>query len=786
MAEITFSGLATGIDFNEMVTQLVEAEKQQANKLAEWKSEWQEKVDIIKELNTKMSAISTNNDVVRNSDTFYSKIATSSYESVATVAVDSSAPNGNYKFEVAENSKHILAGRGWGDSDTTVIASSAGTFSFSDGNNTVITVSVDASTTLEDLRDLISAELTAQGSSAKVEITNDGSASNPFRLQLTGATGGKDHSIEILNDDTLLSFTGTSIDDPESITWTSAQSLADTVSVGSSSQYSGHTNKRLTLTVMNSGTVGTDKIELKWEDPIQNESGVITIPADYDGSSSVPIYQGIDLDFSVGNELIKNDKFSLDLFNPDVQLAQNSGLASAGKVAHTGFVDANTTAVTSADAVFSFKYAGSDQITINVPKDTTLQGLADLINKSSNNPGVRATVVNDGTGSANSYHLTITGLHTGAAYRMLASDFDYSTFTNTQFRDNAIEETNIPTNSLIKLDDYPNDDKYIQSSSNLISGLIDGVSITAKSSGITEISINNDVEAMADKVQAFIDSYNEAMGYIKDITKVVLNENDEANIDAAGKLVGNYVINAIESQMKQYVASRAVGFEDGVDDFLLMSQMGIKTGEGSLLTFDREVFVEQLSNAPESVVSFFSADKEGTTSNANIIYKGGLSQTEPGNYEYEINVDASGIIQDSAYWEVNNPAQRYTLKAALDGKTVTATNGPATGAALEAVNISGPAVVSGNLRIKEGKAQGYDRIMDELLDPTSGITKVLEKNYENIMKNIDKKIEREERRVKLVENRLKTRFANLEVSIQSQNSVMQRLQQQIATLPTSV
>jgi len=787
MAEINFSGLASGIDFDSMIKQLVEAEKYQITKLTTWKEEWQEKVDLIQELNNKMDAISSANDTLKTASSFYSKLITSGDETIAVAAADSSAHNGSYNFQVASDSRHILASRGWANADTTEIASGTGSFSFSDGNGKTITVAVDDTMTLDDLKNAIDSGITAQGSLAVTEIVSDGSSSNSYRLQITGGAGGTGHDVVILQDDTLLSFGGNAIDAVENVYWTGGGTASDSVAVDSSSSYTGHVNKRIDFKIISdTGVIGTDEIEIKWTDAIQNTSGTIIIPEDYDGTGSIEVTQGLKLDFTIGNTLRKNNKFAVDLFNSDIQLAQDSGLATAGKVVHKGFVDANSTALTTSSATFSYKYGGSDLITINVAANTTLQGLANLINNSSNNPGVRATVVNDGSGSANAFHLVMTGEDTGAANRMLVSDFNYSGFTNTQFKNNLFEETTRPTNALVKIDDYPPGQKYIQNSSNLITGLVEGVSITAKSAGTTEISVSDDVDAMTEKVQKFVDAYNEAMSYIKEITKVVLNDEEKADINAAGKLVGNYAVNTIENEMKSYISGRASGFEDGVDSFLLLSQMGITTGDDSQLEFDTEVFEEVLQENPEQVVNFFSADKEGVTSHANINYLNGTSYTESGKYQFSINIDGTGKATNSTYWVDGQPGTTFTLKASSDGKYLTAMNGPAKGMALEAINISGPATITGNVRVKSGKAQQYDDKMDELLSETSGITKVLEDNYENIMRNIDKRIEREERRVKMVEDRLKLKYANLETTIQNQNSVMERLKQQISTLPTSV
>ena len=784
--EISFSGLASGIDFDSIIEKMIEAESFQKKKMTDWKAEWEDKVDVLQELNNKLTSINTANNNIKTPSSFYSKLASSSDSDVAEVAADSTARNGSYDLEVASNSKEIIASTGWTDSNTTTIASGAGTFEFEDSDGNTISVAVDATMTLEDLKTAIDNEISNQGSTASTEIVDDGSDSNSYRLRIIDSIGGLGNEITINQDDTLLSFESNTIDEIEDVDWSSG-TASDTVSVSAGSSYRGHVTKRLNFEIISeTGTVGTDALEIRWTDEAQSNTGTFTIDADYTAGESIDVTQGISLEFTVGDTMTKNDKFALDLFNPTIQQSQDSGLAQAAKVVHQGFVDRDSTAVTTTDSTFSFSYGGSDVVNIGVSADSTLQDLADTINSSSNNPGIVASIINDGTGSANAYHLVLTGEDSGAANQIPVSDIDYSGFTNTQFTGSSFEQTNKATNSLIKTDDYPTGDSFIQNDSNLLTDVIDGVSINLKKSGTTEITVNDDVDAMTEKVQDFVDKYNEAMTYINDITEVVLNEEDEADSSQSGTMVGNYGVNAVAGEMKSFITSRAEGFEDGVDDHLLLSQLGITTGENNLLEFDQEVFKDALQEDSESVVDFFTADRSGVSSNTKVVYSSFTNATEPGKYNFTITTDASGDAQDSTYYVEGDPDTTYTLQASADGKYLTATDGPASGMAVELVNISGSETLEGTLRIKRGKSQEYYNKMDEILDEESGIIKVLQDNYERIINNQEDKIESETERIAMVRKRLEQKYANLEVTLQEQNSMMERLQQQIQSLPSGV
>jgi len=90
-------------------------------------------------------------------------------------------------------------------------------------------------------------------------------------------------------------------------------------------------------------------------------------------------------------------------------------LAAAEMEAHSG-LDEATTVVNSSGAsqVFAYSYAGQ-ATSVTVPSGTTLEQLAGLINNDPGNPGVTASILDDGTGSTTSHHLVLRGNDMGSA-----------------------------------------------------------------------------------------------------------------------------------------------------------------------------------------------------------------------------------------------------------------------------------------------------------------------------------------------------------------------------------
>ncbi|MGQ9499140.1 MAG: flagellar filament capping protein FliD, partial [Dissulfurimicrobium sp.] len=82
-------------------------------------------------------------------------------------------------------------------------------------------------------------------------------------------------------------------------------------------------------------------------------------------------------------------------------------------------VNATTSVINSSGSnqTFAYHIGTGPTISLTVANGTTLQGLADLINNDIHNPGVTASVINDGS-ATNPYHLVLTANATGENSRI--------------------------------------------------------------------------------------------------------------------------------------------------------------------------------------------------------------------------------------------------------------------------------------------------------------------------------------------------------------------------------
>lgn len=115
-----------------------------------------------------------------------------------------------------------------------------------------------------------------------------------------------------------------------------------------------------------------------------------------------------------------------------------------------------TTAVNSSggDLVLQYTYAGT-QRSLTISNNTTLEGLRDQLNNDTSNPGVVATILNDGSGGSTAYHLVLSGEDTGAGkYITIDSGTTLNGTSSVDFRSSAFTQTQRARSAVIGVDGY--------------------------------------------------------------------------------------------------------------------------------------------------------------------------------------------------------------------------------------------------------------------------------------------------------------------------------------------
>ncbi|NVK42159.1 MAG: flagellar filament capping protein FliD [Oceanospirillaceae bacterium] len=264
--------------------------------------------------------------------------------------------------------------------------------------------------------------------------------------------------------------------------------------------------------------------------------------------------------------------------------------------------------------------------------NNSLSAIRDRINDEVD--GVRASIVNDGTG----YVLQLTSEETGEDFSMeiIAKDENGALATtglavfaynkNQDTPGNNMTETQQGEDALIVVNGL-----NITRSSNEITEVIDGVTLSLKGEDVgTNVSINvsPDISGISEKVQDMIDAYNGFQEIYKDLTKF-----DESS-STGSLLLGDSTLRSINTQIKNIMSSTVS--EITGTNFRSLSELGVYTDQfdGFKLKFDANLFIKGLNENREAVIGVFAT--QGSTTDSQISYLNESINSKPGTYDINI------------------------------------------------------------------------------------------------------------------------------------------------------
>jgi flagellar hook-associated protein 2 len=207
MATISFGGLGNGLDFGQVVDQLVKVARLPVDRLNDKKAALNSKSTDYATLSTKLIALQSAADKLRLSTSF-DRTSTSVSDATALSATGSStATAGTYSIRITQlaQSHQITnkAAKAVAATTTDIVGGTSGTFTFRVGSGANQTVTLGATATLDDLKTAIN----DLGAGLTAAIINTGSDTTPaYRLVLTAASTGASNGVTIVSDNTDLDF----------------------------------------------------------------------------------------------------------------------------------------------------------------------------------------------------------------------------------------------------------------------------------------------------------------------------------------------------------------------------------------------------------------------------------------------------------------------------------------------------------------------------------------------------------------------------------------------------
>lgn len=347
--------------------------------------------------------------------------------------------------------------------------------------------------------------------------------------------------------------------------------------------------------------------------------------------------------------------FSASSSNEDIAVSVDSTKASRGTYSVEVTSLAGAQALASRD-VFADRDAtsvGQGRLTLNVGDKTTnitidssndtLQGLANAINDS--DAGVSAGVIDTGDG----FQLVLSADETGTANAVSISVVDDSFGTGTDNQglsrfafnsgmdaDSGLRETIAATDAVMEINGVE-----VTRATNSFENVIDGLTFDLTATGSSVIKVQQDLGAVADRVQGFVDKFNALQSTIDSLAGF----NAEAGVGSL--LTGDSTVRSIQNQLRQALTGVVPGLENSAVRSL--ADVGVTTNfETGGLEFDRERFEEQLKSNPDDVTALFA--EQGRTTDSQVEFVRSGLNTEPGTYNINVTQAATqgGLLAGTA------------------------------------------------------------------------------------------------------------------------------------------
>lgn len=268
-------------------------------------------------------------------------------------------------------------------------------------------------------------------------------------------------------------------------------------------------------------------------------------------------------------------------------LAQNNKLAS--------------TAFGSGESV-----VGNGQLDISVGADTfaisiddnnnTLQGIRDAINDNLDNAGVSASIITADDGS----HLVLTATDSGTASALSVTvtgdsdgnDTDAAGLSNLVFVAGGtqnLQEIDLAQDATLTVDGFA-----VTRSSNEISDVIQGVTLSLKDIGTAAVSVGEDRSVGKSAIEETVTAYNDLI--------ISLNTQRESTLQGESLLLG------IETRVRRAISNR---FNVPGSNFQYLFDIGITFDRDGILSLDSDKFDQAIEDDFNGVVQLFTDPENG-------------------------------------------------------------------------------------------------------------------------------------------------------------------------------
>lgn len=268
-------------------------------------------------------------------------------------------------------------------------------------------------------------------------------------------------------------------------------------------------------------------------------------------------------------------------------LLEVTRLAAKSSWLSTGGVASADSSVTATDTTLSFQVGTGDPVSIAVAADTTLTELAALINDAEDNPGVTATVINDGD-AATPYRLSLQSNTIGEDGRITIP---------IQLADMTMADQHVASlNAQFSVDGI-----NYQRQSNSFSDVISGVTITLENEGKSTIIVSKNNTSIKDMIKGLVTAYNDA------VQEVRTNSSYNTETGKFGALFGT-TLRDLPNTLRNLMTSTISADETGKVTTLF--DLGLEFNRDGTISLNEETVDAALADYPDAISAFFLGDSD--------------------------------------------------------------------------------------------------------------------------------------------------------------------------------
>ncbi len=259
-----------------------------------------------------------------------------------------------------------------------------------------------------------------------------------------------------------------------------------------------------------------------------------------------------------------------------------NALAQAEVSVTQGYSDSST--ALSLSGTLSIDYDGESTM-VTVDSSTTLSDLAAELDEID---GLQAYIMNTGDSKA-PYRLVVMGESTGSDYGVTFTSKLSGSLAPTFTEQVAAQDAEAEINGIT-----------VYSNSNTLDDVLPGIELelTQVSDDAIDLTVNRDDDAIAEKVQAFVDAYNAMDTYYG------VQTNYDADAGVKGAFFGDSTLRSIVDKLSDIVTSDT----DLTGDYGTFNEIGIEYSQTGQISLDSSTFTDALSDNYDDVMAVFTDD----------------------------------------------------------------------------------------------------------------------------------------------------------------------------------